>query len=61
MTRFERLKQLDINDMAWLFVGVEKCDLCDFFENKNCDNKCKRHIKEWLKKEVSDEDKVQQD
>ena len=69
MTNFEKFKQkineMDEADLAELFddafTGAEsyliKCAFCTE-EYCNCDDKCERHIRQWLKQEVNEDGKI---
>ena len=51
MNNFEKIKALDIDEMAkWLSANI--CDYCAY-QQVNCDDiECKVGIKQWLESEV---------
>lgn len=57
MTRFEQLKQMNIDELAdFIKREAGSCDFCSRKDEWSCpiDCDCKQHIKEYLEREIEE-------
>lgn len=54
MTNFERIKNMDIEQMAKYFDGIFDCRFCPIDICDSNGNLCTTRIKHWLESEVED-------
>ena len=52
MTNFEMIKSLTVEEMARFMDELLVCKCCTENAKAICDEKCKLHIAEWLRKEA---------
>ena len=54
MTRFEKFKNMDLDEMAEFLLEHTCCECCSRDSDENCFDvvDCKTHVKEWLESEV---------
>ena len=65
MTNYEYIKQMSVEEMGMNFHDSFDCHLCrehhrlsdnPLLKHEKCDEKCEQHLKEWLEREVDDND-----
>ena len=59
MNNYERIKEMNLEEMAIYFADDFKCSLCSEYKRLadnplSCDNQCAKHCKEWLENEVDE-------
>ena len=57
MTNFEKIKEMNKEEMIDFFFDILHCDEC-FLDNNKCDDgKCWNVVKKWLESEIDENDK----
>ena len=56
MTNYDRIKDMNIDEMAEYFNGIFDCSNCpnDMFLCESKGSVCTKYIKQWLESEVSE-------